>query len=134
MNLTKTIISHRKYLQCKDRCGQVKQNHTWKRMHEKIGDNKIWYQNTANGLAYWTYWYYIGHIIASYCFQRLIELASLLSTISCYRFYILKDQQENMKVTIICQLATWPFYSYVVTEKKASKSKIIVTSYSLVNL
>ena len=42
-------------------------------------------------LAYWTHKYYIGYIIASYCFQSLIGIANLLSAISCYKFHILKD-------------------------------------------
>ena len=29
------------------RCGQAKWNYTWKWKREQIGDNKIWYQNTA---------------------------------------------------------------------------------------
>ena len=33
------------------KCGQVKQNHTWKWMHEQIGDDEIWYQNMAKGLG-----------------------------------------------------------------------------------
>ena len=44
-------------------------------------------------------------IIASYCLQSLIGPANLLSAISCYKFHISKDQQENMKFTIICHLA-----------------------------
>ena len=39
----------------------------------------------GQGLAYWTH-NYIGHIITSYCFQSLLELANLLSAISCYNF------------------------------------------------
>ena len=31
----------------------------------------------------------------------------MLSAISCYKFHISKDQQENMKSTIICHLATF---------------------------
>ena len=31
----------------------------------------------------------------------------MLSAISCYKFHISKDQQENMKFTIICHLATF---------------------------
>ena len=57
------------------------------------------------GSAYWTYKYYTGHIIASYCFQSSIRLTNLLSAITCYKFHILKDKQENMKLTIICDLA-----------------------------
>ena len=40
------------------------------------------------------------------------------------KFHILKDQQANIKVTIVCYLVT--FYSNMVTDKKAAKS---VTGY-----
>ena len=49
------------------------------------------------------------HIIASYCLQSLIGPANLLSAISCYKFHTSKDQQENMKFTIICHLAAFLF-------------------------
>ena len=52
---------------------------------------------------------YTRYIIASYCFQSLIGLANLLSAISCYKFYILKYLQVNMKVTIVCYLTTFLF-------------------------
>ena len=75
-------------------------------MHEWIGNNKVLYQNTAKAL-------HNEHvntildiiIIASYYFQSLIGLAHLLPAISCYKSEIFKDYQENMKVTIICDLA-----------------------------
>ena len=53
--------------------------------------------------------HYTKHIIASYCLQSLIGPANLLSAISCYKFHISKDQQENMKFTIICHLAAFSF-------------------------
>ena len=101
-----------KHLRCKKRCGQVKLNHTWKWIHEQIGDNKIWYQNAAK--AYYSeYKHYTKHIIASYCLQSLIRPANLLSAISCCKFHISKDQQENMKFTIICPLATFFVSDYI---------------------
>ena len=57
--------------------------------------------------------------LANYCFWSLIGLANLLSVISCYKFHILKDSQENIKVTNICHLAA--FYLYVVTDRKGSQ-------------
>ena len=51
--------------------------------------------------------HYTKHIIASYCLQSLIGPANLLSAISCYKFHISKDQQENMKFTIIRHLAAF---------------------------
>ena len=60
----------------------------------------------GQGLAYWTHSYYTGHIKANYCLQSLIGLPNSLSAISFYKFHILKDQQENINVTIICHLAT----------------------------
>ena len=42
---------------------------------------------------------------SSYYLQSLIGPANLLSPISCYKSHISKDQQENMKFTIICHLA-----------------------------
>ena len=53
--------------------------------------------------------HYTKHIIASYCLQSLIGPANLLSAISCYNFHISKDQQKNMKITIICHLAAFLF-------------------------
>ena len=50
--------------------------------------------------------HYTGHV-ASYCLQSLIGPANLLSAISCYKFHNSKDQQENMKFTIICHLAAF---------------------------
>ena len=47
--------------------------------------------------------------VASCCLQSLIGPANLLSAISCYKFHISKDQQENMKFTIICHLAAFLF-------------------------
>ena len=51
--------------------------------------------------------HYTKCIIASYCLQSLIESANLHSAISSYKFYISKDQPENMKFTIICHLAAF---------------------------
>ena len=48
-------------------------------------------------------------IVASYCLQSLIGPANLLLAISCCKFHISKDQQQNMKFTIICHLATFLF-------------------------
>ena len=60
------------------------------------------------GLYYAEHKHYTKHIIASYCLQQsLIGPANLLSAISCYKFHISKDQQENMKFTIICHLAAF---------------------------
>ena len=52
---------------------------------------------------------YTGHIIASYCFKSLIGLPNICFQPypSCYKFYILKDEQENIEVTIICHLAAF---------------------------
>ena len=46
-----------------------------------------------------------GHFIASYCFQGLIGLPNLLSVISCYKFHILKDRQENIRSQLF---VIWP--------------------------
>ena len=43
-----------------------------------------------------------------YC-QSFLPYGNLLSVISCYKFYVLEDQQENMKLTIIYHLATFLF-------------------------
>ena len=51
--------------------------------------------------------------------QSLIGLAILLSAISYYKFHISKDQQENMKFTIICHLAA--FSLYIVTDQKGGQ-------------
>ena len=45
--------------------------------------------------------------VRSYCLQSLIVPTNLLSAISCYEFHISKDQQENMKFTIICHLTAF---------------------------
>ena len=45
------------------------------------------------------------YITATYSFHGLIGLANLLSAISCYKFHILINQQENIEVTTICHLA-----------------------------
>ena len=47
--------------------------------------------------------------IGCFYLQSLIGPANLLSAISCYKFHISKDQQENMKFTIICHLAAFLF-------------------------
>ena len=60
--------------------------------------------------------HYTGHIIASYCLQSLIGLANLLSAISHYKFHISKDQQEIMKITIICHLAAFFVNDYIYHE------------------
>ena len=57
--------------------------------------------------------HYTKHIIASCCLQSLIGPANLLSAISCYKFHISKDQQENMKFTIICHLAAFFVSDYL---------------------
>ena len=57
--------------------------------------------------------------IASYCLQSLIGPVNLLSAISCYKFHISKDQQENMKFTIICHLAAFLFITS--TDKKGGQ-------------
>ena len=60
----------------------------------------------CQGLAYWTQKLPI-HIITSYHLQSLIRPANLLLAISCYKFHISKDQQENIKFTIICDLGAF---------------------------
>ena len=55
----------------------------------------------------------------------LIWPANLLSAISCYKFHISIDQQENMKFTIICHLAAF-FCHWLFINKKAAKWQIIV--------
>ena len=56
---------------------------------------------------------YTKHIIPSCCLQCLIGPANLLSAISCYKFHISKDQQENMKFTIICHLGAFFVSDYL---------------------
>ena len=51
-------------------------------------------------------------VVASYCLRSYIGPANLLSAISCYKFHISKDQQENMKFTIICHLAAFFVWDY----------------------
>ena len=52
----------------------------------------------SQSLAYWTYKYYTGHIIASYCFQSpFSHTAHTLLQFS----YFLKNNKK-MKVKIIC--------------------------------
>ena len=52
-------------------------------------------------------------LLRIYCLQSLIGPASLLSAISCYKFHISKDQQENIKFTIICHLAAFFVSDYL---------------------
>ena len=72
---------------------QVKYNHTWKWMHEKIGDNKIWYQNMAKGLSIMStwilHWTHYSYLPASYLLFP--KFNNLLSAISRYKFHTLKD-------------------------------------------
>ena len=64
--------------------------------------------------------HYTGHIIASYsCLQGLIGLANFFPAISCYKFHISKDQQENIKPTIICYLTA--FLSVTIYIEKVAK-------------
>ena len=72
----------------------------------------------GQGLAYWTH-NYIGHIIASYCFQSLFELANLLSAISCYKFCTAPWLTREHKFTLICHLTT--FCQWLHRNKKIAK-------------
>ena len=67
--------------------------------------------------------HYTGDIITSYCLQSLIGLANLLSAISCYKFHISKDQQENKKFTIICHLTGFYLYMYSHWRKRQPNDK-----------
>ena len=93
------------------------------RLSTTRSDIRIWPRSLA-------YWYYSGHFIASYCFQGLTGLANLLSAISCYKFHILKNLQQNMKVTIICHLTALLFICNVgqmLANVMLAKWQIIVT-------
>ena len=102
------MYTHAKHLRCKKvRPSKVES-------YLEVNTQADWRQQDlisecGQGLAYWTQALYTKCIIASYCFQSLIIPANLLSAISCYKFHISKDQQENMKFTIICHLAAFLF-------------------------
>ena len=66
--------------------------------------------------------------------QGLIGLANLLSAMSCFDSYS-KDQQENMKFTIICHLTTFSLYIlYSHWQKRVPKDKWLWSSCSLADL
>ena len=59
----------------------------------------------------------------NYCFQDLIAWTNLLLAIILYYYkcHVLKDQQENMKFTI---MATFQFIHAVVTDKRRLTDKL----------
>ena len=72
--------------------------------------------------------------LASYCFQILNGIANLLSSISYYEF-ILKDYQENIKVTIICHKATFLFIIFFIIPRQPNDKQLLtLILYSFVNL
>ena len=79
-----SVILHlmQKHLRCK-KVQPSKVESYLKLMHEQIGDNKIWYHNTAKGFSILnTLILCTGYIITSYCFQSFIGLPA----ISWYKF------------------------------------------------
>ena len=120
-----------KHLQCKKRYSQVKWNHTWKECMKRLvitrSDIRIRprlsIRNTQ--ILHWTHYL---------LFSKINWTSELLSAISCYKFHILKDKQENIKVTIICHLANFYLYVHVVIDKKGGLITNNCVLYSLVNL